>query len=396
MLICLVICSFQSSEIAKEATMPTKPMVIYFEEDDDRLSGNFARDALAFVIKNDCHCDVLQCENSYRCEDVLPVIEGAISQKRAILVIAKQEKYIDDHLNIIKLFRQTFSSEVPIVIIPEYGEERFVPTPDDHGIYIYNHTDPELIDFIQTLKKDFSPNLDWFDIETDEEKLMLTDYLSKVYVRNYFENDDDRNLGLPDYNGQIVAEVLRLRLLPPELIKTEFDDVLRRPKIFKKVLPEIYNNELKRMRGMNQEEKDQFTYKLMRAKGYYQMDGGRQKRDISFGENLSAYAIDPVTLVSTTTFGFGAHKYAIEKLHYEVMYIQDLRKRISPTEWEEDEITDRIIFGLILENLDGFATPFLSIFEGGYNEKELKRAINFVISEGKYIPVTFYGSLIEG
>ena len=155
------------------------------------------------------------------------------------------------------------------------------------------------------------PN-DAFGVGSDQERDLVCKQLEHAYKVNYLNGDSELMLGTPDPNAQVVFEALRLRLLPIQFLKEEFDDTLpRRTKSFGKMDTAVYAQEVQRIRSMTEAERKEFKDDITRARGMIPCEtGGVFCTGVGQGENAWGFAIDWKTLQSHITDRFGEHELA--------------------------------------------------------------------------------------
>ncbi|MEK7376855.1 MAG: hypothetical protein AABZ57_06830 [Candidatus Margulisiibacteriota bacterium] len=108
-------------------------------------------------------------------------------------------------------------------------------------MYVYDHTDAELVTLVNRLVSEWKPPFNWLGAETPEDQAILLQQLENAYRKHYLDDDSDRMFGTPDHNHQVVAEALRIRLLLASLIKAEFDDTIeRKVRVFATAKTSVY------------------------------------------------------------------------------------------------------------------------------------------------------------
>ena len=199
----------------------------------------------------------------------------------------------------------------------------------------------------------------------------------------------------------IIAEALRLRLLPAEFLKSEFDDTIEEVRrVFASAKSSVYKREVAKIRKMTDEERKAFSHALQRARGrgYEPAEGGGvYVTRASCGNNVNGFAIDPVTLETHITYRFGEHHLCGDILARRIEAIEALRNRKNRYELDDDKEREcrwRLITGLIFSEIDGFATPMLQLYTGEADEKEIRKVVRFLREQQKFIPVNHDGQLI--
>jgi len=379
--------------------MTRKPLIAYIESDHNSFSDdNPDRGALSYFLREHCGCEVVLYDNDYYFEEDINRLKRDAESGVLILIIAKQERYSDQHKGIIARVRKEFSKTLPIVVIPEgWGDERFTGDPSDTSVYVFDHTDVELTKLVENLTTAWKPPVSWLGAETREDQAILMSQLENAYRKHYLDDDNDGMFGTPDHNHQIVAEALRIKLLPVEFLKAEFDDTLEKDdRVFVASEPSVYEKEVVRVRTMTDEERKEFDHRLMRARGYEPAEGGGVfVTRATCGNGVNGFAIDPVTLENLTTHRFGEHHLAKDMLARRIERIEVLRNR-KLSEDDEHECHWRLMSGLIFSEIDGFTTPILCLYRKGADDDGIKRVASFLKKEQMFIPVTPDGQLIEG
>lgn len=383
--------------------MARKPIVAYIESDSSQSfsEGNHNRDALSYFLREHCGCEVAQYRYNYDFEEDISRLKRYSDFDQLILVIVKQEEYSDQHEKVIQLVRAQLCVHLPIVVIPDgWGDKRFGGCPDDKSVYVFDHTDAGLVELVNRLVAEWKPPLNWLGAETPQDQATLMDQLENAY-RTHYPDDDDGMLGTPDRNHMIIAEALRIKLMPVEFLKTEFDDTLVEvPREFVSVEPCVYGSEVAKIRGMSEDERTAFSHKLMRARGWEPAStGGVYVTSASCGNNVNGFAIDPVTMETLVTHRFGMHHMAGDMLARRIQAIEAIRSRNHYYDLPEDKEREcrwRLITGLIFPEIDGFSTPILQLYTGETDEEQLRKVVHFFRKQQEFIPVDHDGQLIEG
>lgn len=383
--------------------MAKKPVIVYIESNYNGYSDdNPDRGALSYFLREHCGCEVILYDNDYYFDEEKSRLKKLADSNMLILVMVKQEEYSEQHKEIIVKVRDGLSKTLPIVVIPDgFGEERFNGDPADSLVYVHDHTDAELITLINRLVSEWKPPLNWLGAETPEDQAILLQQLENAYRKHYIDDDSDRMFGTPDHNHQVVAEALRIRLLPASLIKTEFDDTIeRKVRVFASAKTSVYKKEVNRIRRMTDDERKEFDHRLMRARGYEPAEGGGVfVTRATCGNGVNGFAIDPVTLENLTTHRFGEHHLAKDMLARRIVAIEALRNHKHRYELDHDDELKcqwRLMSGLIFSEIDGFTTPILCLYREDADNEEVKKVASFLMREQKFIPVTPDGHLIEG
>lgn len=383
--------------------MEIKPIIAYIENDshDADLIGSPRRDALSYFLREHCGFKVILYRLGDFFRDDLPALKNYASREMLTLVIVRQE--FGQENEVIRSVRTELSENLPIVVIPDDWlgangiDEKFIPPPDDKLIHVFDHTDAGLIDLVENIAASWKSKRGWLGATSKEDRTRLSAQLEQTYRSNL---DDGDEKGASDPNHMVVAEALRLRLLPPELIKKQFDDKLEAsPAKTLKTQPSVYIKEFEKIRDMNKDERLNFKHALMRAQGQEPAEsGGVYVRRATCGSDINGFAIDPVTMETLETSRFGLHHAAADMLAHRIRVIEALKIRKNHyfmTDEEENACRWRIMRGLIYLKLDGFQTPILELIAlQDHSEKDIRKVIRFLRKQQKYIPVNYHGQLI--
>ncbi len=380
--------------------MIKKPVIAFVESESRRVfeDDNPDRDALAYFLREHCGCTVLIYRHDDNLRDDLLKLKELYELNQLILVIVKQLEYYDQHTPVIQVVRQNFSADFPIVVIPEGWEgDRFKGVDGDDRIYIFDHFDTGLIDLVKDLVSKSKPVQGWLGADNND-YVTLQEQLNTAYQSHA---TDESVLGTASLNDMTVAEALRIRLLPSELIEEEFDKTLE-PKEKKEIViePGTYKEDFEKIRTMDNNARKSFFLSLMRARGEEPGPGGVGVFvvGIGLGDNVNGFAIDPITLESLTTYRFGLHNYAGDLLGHRVIGIEALKKREHSYDTEEEDIWDikrRLITGLVFLEISGFTTPILQLFDlKGVETRYIKKVAEFIIRQQKFIPVDYDCKLV--
>lgn len=383
--------------------MTSKPTVIYIDSDGGS-DGNPFRDAMAYFLREHCGCDVIVYDHGHHLKEDSLRLKKLINRRSILVFIITQERWCDEHTDLIKLIRKDFSKNIPIGIVKNWQAEKvFTPDPEDETLYLCERSE-DAIDLIDKHRAMWEPSFgsfDYFDVRTSEEVEVLTNRLDRVYEAN---QDEELALGPIDRNHRVFSEALRLRLLPASELKGEFDDVVRRIE-FKKfsmpqVSPAVYEHEVEKIRQMKEAEQTEFYHNLLYATNSRPAEGGGvYKTETGRGANNYGFAIDAVTLEFHMTNGFGNHSMAAFDLGMRLDYLRMFkthRKLVPEHVPDEERWAEReILEGTVVKDLPGFQTPILILYTGQEREESVKKVTAFIRAREAVIPVTVDGKLIE-
>jgi hypothetical protein len=367
-----------------------KPVIAYVEGSLDYTDENPWRDALSYFLREHHGCEILQYDHDWSFKKDLRKLKKFAASGLLVLVIVRQESYTDQHWPVIRLVRSRLSLTIPIVVLPNYDPEHPFTTNPAHHLYSFYHDDAELQELVKKVVARWKSS-DWLGAETREDQAILQQQLEHAYRVHYLENEgeEDGMFGTPDTNHQVVAEALRLKLLPAMFLKEEFDDTLKRDVVpLTPAAPTIYDQELSRLKALTDKERERLEEQLLRSAGYTKAPGGGlYKTRVSLGDNVSGFALDPLTGESTTTNQFGLHRYAAEQLASRIERIEEMRAGRSAEDVGEGW-RSRIVSGLIYRNIDGFTIPFLELHQGFIEPEHFKRAIQVIRDRKMFLPIT--------
>jgi hypothetical protein len=378
--------------------MIRRPLVAYIEPKDTNFAGidNYERDALIYYLKSECNCDL--CEytyHSYFTEDLVNLLRylkaGILS-----LILIKQDRWDDEYLETINFIRNKISKTIPVIVIRHMSaENKFNKDLVDEFVFdAYHHHSSGITDLIKQALLKYQPPLNWLGPESREEEALLMIRLENAYRQSHCY-DDDGMLGTPDYNHQVVAEVLRLDIYPVEFLKAELDDVIWPD--FKDFLLEFNNvtispsfdEEVKRLRAMTEDDRSKLRELIDKASGY---EGGYKTRE-TLGNLVSGFAIDPVTLEFLITDRYGAHSAAKKCLSYRIADIEALR---TNSFFDDEDCFWRLISGYLYRKVPGFKTPLLIVMMDDIkSEEHFERFISFTREKKKFILITWNGKILE-
>lgn len=381
--------------------MDKKPIVAYIENSDSGIfvNGNHYRDALCYFLRENCGCEVVQYENNYEFKEDLHRLKKYSACRQLILVIVKQEVFSDQHEQILQLVRCQLCTNIPVVVIPDrWIDEPFNGSPDDNWVYAFDYTDSDLVELVDRLVTEWKPSHNWFGAETAEDQVTLMAQLENAYRKHYLSDGNKGMLGTPDRNHIIVAEALRVRLLPAEFLKAEFDDTIEAvPLALASIKPSVYKQEEAKIRKMTDEERKALSHALLRERGYEPTEnGGVYVTRASCGESVNGFAIDPVTLETHITYRFGEHHLCGDILALRINAIEALQNCKQPyaLDYEkEQECRWRLITGLIFSEINGFTIPLLQLYTSDADEEQIRKVVHFLQKLQKFILVDHDGNL---
>ena len=269
------------------------------------------------------------------------------------------------------MIKEEISTKLPLLIIKNFRADKKL----EDG---YWYEDEKLYDLIKIYVSDFNPRTNYFGVETRDDCNLLISQLEAVYNDNYSES-------IPSSNDTVALEAIRLRLLPPEIIKEEFDKPLRKKIDFREIPQGAFKEEILRIDSMTQQEREEmvksFKYIL-------------EEITTRNAYNVSGFAIDPITMEYSISSGFGNHGLARLNIDHIIEMIENLNRSKDKQEFNKDELRDRknmIIGGFIFTN---FKVPILMIMSEADNQNVLKIG-RFFIDQRKFVPIDWDGKVIK-
>ena len=372
----------------------SRPVVIYVEEDWDVVGDlpNTKRDTLLYLLRTYCGCDVVTYQSIWEFRADIWRVRKLAESKRIVLFMVCQQEDMDDHKVFKRIVRRRLASRAPIVIVSDVWGKKRARGSFKRKTFVYWHGEEHLVELAKRLADKHKPSADWYGMETISEQAVLYDNLHLAYFKNYLVADD--GMGVPDVNGMVVAEALRLRLLPSELVKEEFDDAIWHLSLcLKPSRDNIYDTETQKIREMTEGQRRVFEYRMRDVFGH----------GVSLGDRVRGYAIDPITLEYLIIGGFGSHRTAKIFLPARIREIESFYRPWwrFPDDGSYEEFCrqceKRIVAGLILDGVEGFATPILMLDDYEFVSSEhLRKVANHLYRQKQLIPVDQSGYLIEG
>jgi hypothetical protein len=376
----------------------SQPIIVYIDDNDDGFfSGrneNPERDGLSYFLRENCQCDVINYDDQRDFENNLLTLKRYFYFQQLILIIIKQEKYCSQHLDLINLIRQELSTNLPIVVIPNFHNDKVFSGSDDALIYALFPEDKKLVELINDLKINWQEPNDWLGADTKKDQSLLMKNLENAYRQHYF---DDTMLGVPDYNHMVVAEALRLKSLPSSYLKAEFEDTICNFSFFN-LKPEssIYHQEIKKIRTMNDDEKRNLIIQIMAIRGYRSHENGWIVERATCGHQVNGFAIDPITLETLITTRPGMHHKAGYLLSRRIKVIEGIKNQESYYDGaEHNTLERRLITGLIYLIVPGFKTPILQLNEHGANPVNLQKIMPLLKRQQNFIILDCDGFLLN-
>jgi len=379
-----------------------KVLLIFGEEHGDVVNVDhdcnrqISASALINFLERDLGAEVIQHRwfDLIKKEDLSRLKYLAEHGHLAFVVIAGDKFSLD--VDELRRVRENISSFLPAVILADWDckDKAQEEKGDDDLAWVMSFSSLEAGQKMRELVKSWRPSANFFDAHTTRDVEMLSCALQVAYEKNYLGEHEEFSLAVPDFNGQVVTEALRLRLMPPEVIQKEFDQVVAR-ELSTAETPSIeegvYQQELQRLRQMSEQDRKIFYDQVEDRFGRYPDGKGGyfSDNDISCGPGLKGFAIDVDSLVFLVTEGFGGHRLASQLLYLKLDELCEYREN-QPVERK-----DQMLGGFVFK-LDGWQTPFVSLGDMQYTEKEIReRVLGFLFSSRRFIPLDDENRLLE-
>lgn len=358
-------------------------------------------DAFVYVLREDYAYDVKNFSCAQHLFESWPEIESLAQTGLLALFILKEDCYYDQVTVTVSRIRERLAAPLPVVVIPEdrYGDERFQPDPSDPLLYVLEHEEIRFKNLLRDIAASWIPPLNRLGADSPSEQALLYSQLLQAYRNSYLVGDrEDTVLGVPDVNGQVVAEALRIDQTPTSLLRAEFDTVLD-PYDHPVLVADssIYLEESRRIRYFSDAERERFVNILYRMRGQEVEGDIVRVVSVSCGEQVNGFAIDPATLEYLITTRFSEHHLAKQKLASRIVWIGKMREQFTRERMFETDLQNQIIKGLVFRDVEGFQTPVvqLHLYDSCFEQEDLERVVAFLRERRMFIPVTYDGELIR-
>lgn len=221
--------------------------------------------------------------------------------------------------------------------------------------------------------------------ETTGEVDWIMTNLATAYRRNYLGENEEKMLAVPDYNGQIVAEAIRCRLLPSSTISQEYDQAVwaAQEKVFEPKDDEEINRTIRQIKSLNEQQKEDLRYLMSNT-----------SRGSSLG-NCRALYMDPETLLYEISHGSGDHGPARIRLiatltsFAGLKWAAEKRPGCDPRVNEEEKyFSGPFVEGLIYE-VNGYSVPLLHLLGTPKWLQKNQRVIEYLKSWKKFVVINY-------
>jgi hypothetical protein len=378
--------------------MDSKPIVVFVCSGNDDNHQSYNVDAIYSFLKGDCDCQV----ESFRWSDFLKNhllrLKKAWNNGGLLCVLVEKSQYdMLDEDKTIELINGSVSSVVPVLLFSSYGPGADPSKLQPTNVKVFA-SDNEALKHCLSLRKDWkcSPTtIDWFDVRNQEELGFLSRRLVTAYNAHHGDLEETALAPIsPDH--RLFAEALRMRLLPAQLVKEEFDEpnlVKVQQRSFAGIKKDVYDAEIAQIREMNDSEREGFYHSLLFATGCAPTgNGGVVRFEASRGSDNIGFAIDAASFEFATSSSFGLHAYAKQSLEYRLERLQMIRIGICGPDAVLEDVGHYIIEGLIIPKFKGFESPLLILY-GRPDEELFQVVVQHILSERKYIPIMQDGKL---
>lgn len=372
--------------------MAGRPIVVYISKSCSNDAGDLfdrnGMDAWSLYLSQYHGCDIrifdwvnsfLKSAEQYR----------VLAEAGALVCVCLEYKRYEEPkwiLAEIQFIKNAVSQTIPIVL---FGSESSKIEVSNHACAHFSFCDSDSIEYVAQLVSGWS-SPDWLGAETELVERMLILRLEHAH-RVQASEVSVYETGVADENYRVVAEALRLHLLPSSCLKEEFDVTVPIKLISSSSFSaEIFNEKTERIRKMSESERKAFSGQVLTRMGYYQRaDGLWLVRGDSLGHGVNGFAIDPVTLECSFTNRHGLHGLARDELALRIGMFESLRGN-------DPLIKNRIIPGLVF-HVSGFRVPIGVLFLGDSDDDEDQRkVVRKICGDRRFIPVSTAGFLREG
>lgn len=361
--------------------MAHKPVIAYIDVSDTGVVEHSDQHALCYFLRHELGFEVFAFEYYFDFRDERRLMKVFADAEVLQLVIVREVEWLNQHQEVIAFVRASLSQTVPIVVISDMSD---APVEDDRTS-VYYYTDTAFVRLLERLATLYKPPVDWLGAETERDRKMLMGQLLLAYRVHHL--DDERMLAVPDENHQVVAEALRIKLLPAECLAEEFDATLEKSMYeYLSIDPVAYAREVERIRSLSNVERDRLRFFLWEASSH--LEG-------SCGDDVHGFAIDSQTFQTVVTTRFGQHRAAkqllISRLFVTAQLSLEHRNGSRCIEGDEDRY---VLSGFIFLRLSS-VVPLVALYMHDVDAEVVRKIASFIMSERKYILVSFDGSLIE-
>lgn len=362
--------------------MAHKPVIAYIDTSDTGVVEHSDQHALCYFLRQELGFEVFTFEYYFDFRDERRLMKVFADAEVLQLVIVREVEWLNQHQEVIAFVRANLSQTVPIVVISDTSDICI----EDERTHVYYYTNTAFVRLLESLIASYRPPVDWLGTKTEKDRSLLIRQLSRAYQIHYLADDEDV-LVASDWNHQVVAEALRIKLLPAECLAEEFDSTLEESAYeYASVDLVVYAREVERIRSLSDNERDRLRFFLWEASSH--LEG-------SCGDGVHGFAIDSQTFQMVVTTRFGQHRAAkqllIGRLFVTAQLSLEHRNGSRFIESDEDRY---VLSGFVFFRLSS-VVPLVALYAHDVDPEVMRKIASFIMSERKYILVAFDGNLIE-
>jgi len=376
--------------------MGIKPLVGAFSYPDNSLipdSDIFLADALNYFLKTECIVEIREKDINnwpFEKESILNLIKHKLLI--AIIISAGENLTRDDGYDDASAVSELIDDcpkDFPIIVVTyhRYQSRCCIENFKRNGVkaLVYNHDNEDLLSLIKNLAQSWQPPQNWLGAATTADQDLLFRQLKNAYTYN-----QENLCGTPDVNHMVVAEALRIKMLPASCLAGEFDASLEEVMLIEKLSSLTFTKDLDALEHLPADEKKSFVREINLSLGFDSDDGcsGHQFQS-NCCKNVTGFAIDPLTREHLITVKFGQHYRAGELLAKRIEIVENsYRQRITGgNRLTEYEIKSRLITGLIFRDILKFKTPVLQIWENNSTPKQFAEIVAYLKKQKTYLVI---------
>jgi hypothetical protein len=366
--------------------MAGKPMIAHvykpYSTVDDSENGE--EKGMDLFLIDRFGCDIRIYRGIRKIKEDLAYLHARVNEGILVCLYLEQERYEDDktYKELIAQVRCTVSKTLPILFFRQFSMISF----DDPNVHVFDFWSEDVCALIDRSMSSWS-SPDWLGAETKEEEGLLARRLEHAhYVQSL--KADVYDISTPDENHRVVAEALRLHLLPVERLQDEFDETIVIERFSEESFSsEVYLAEVDRIRGMDADDRKVFLFQVMENIGYERIDDIWYFRSGSLGAHVNGFAIDSVTMEWVITKKHGSHRGASQSLADRIKVFEMYRGL------DRYPAQARFVSGLIFRVMD-FCVPIICLFSGNVTEEDFRKVVRKIMSDRRFIPVTINGTIV--
>jgi hypothetical protein len=352
-----------------------KPIIVFVGEDNLGLGHdlNYWRDGFLLYLRECYKCETVVFNQEWQFLESIKEISFLHKKGRICVFLVLQTSYDEENLSIIRIVHKQFSLQVPIILLKNISARKKMRKG-------YYYDDKKMHLKIEKLLKRFKDRIDYFDCKTRQEQDFIISILEKAYENNL---KNEERFAVSSLADGIIIEALRFRLLPPELVKEEFDDAAKNINVQQSVFLQDLDDECRKIEKMSQKEREQFRVLLESLFS-----------EVSLGPNVSGFIINTLTSEYAISSGWGNHHLAMLNLENRIERFESLKQNNRSLKCNLER-SRRSFFaeGLIFNKVPGFRNAILRIWESDTNEKNFQIG-SFMKKEKGLIVVNSKGEIL--